>query len=457
MASKFAIVTVIKTVDKVTRPVRRMTRNVTRAAASMGRAFVKLTKITAKFARSMAGIGGKFAKFGSFAAGGLSAALVLLNRSTVQSDLLATSTGLVAENLAAYAAAVAPAGFNLDNVNDLAEEMNNKFGEIATIGAPVTLQEGLKTLGLRARELNKLAPDERFRKIADSILAMKDQTQALSAADKIFGGEANKVFGVLRAQAGTTEQLIHRYRELNFLTEDGRKGAHSFNSALTQLMTAVTSIAREVSGLAGDALAPLITKMTEWIKQNRELVKLKIAEAVTHIRDAVEAVLKFIKDPDAKKRFDQILGGVQALVPQVDKLSDSLRAMGKVAEMAFAPFKIVGEAIGNTAGFVAVSTSRLMDNFATSATAGGQQFQPTGLGFTPVVPQVAQAARVEQSTAGRRPAPPTSRQPVTPVTPQQGNPKTTLNGEIVVSAGPGSKVDSVKGGNLISTQHTGAF
>lgn len=430
--AKLAIETVIKAVDQVTAPMRRITRNVSRAARVMGRAFAGVTKSAGKLAKSIASVGGTMSKFGAAAGVGLATGLVLLNKSTVEATQLAKATGQSVENIEAFTAAIKPAGFSLDNINDLAEEMNNKFGEIATAGAPKGLQEGLKALSLNARELNKLEPDARFRKIADAILRTKNQTEALSAADKIFGGEANKVFGVLRAQAGTTEELIRNYRELNFLTDEGRSGAASFTNAFNKLVVMVGSLTREFAGLLGEALTPLIQSMSAYISQNKELIKLKIGEFIQKITAGVKAFMKFFKDPATQKRFGEFVDNIKSLVPSINSLVSALRVMGTVARAAFEPFRIVGTALGEGAAATVMGAERLAGSISRTVTANPMAFAAApsmGMGFGPVMPM------------GRSPAAPSQ----------------SINGEIVVKAAPGTEIKSAKGSDIIKAEQTGGF
>ncbi|MCK4960790.1 MAG: hypothetical protein KAT00_15360, partial [Planctomycetes bacterium] len=142
-----------------------------------------------------------FAKVGAAIVGAtaaLTAFTVATNKETAQQANLAESVGITTETLEALSGVARSLGLDTDNVIDLMEEMNNKFGEMKGLGELITLQEGVQLLGLRYKELKDLEPEQQFLKILDAAKNLEDQQQAVSGVDMIFGGEANKILGAIR-------------------------------------------------------------------------------------------------------------------------------------------------------------------------------------------------------------------------------------------------------------------
>lgn len=369
MAGRFAIQTTIRAVDKVTRPVRRMTRTLMRFTAAIGRMFTGLTKKVGKFARALTKAGGQFAKFSAVGGAALFTGVVLLNKATVEAQMLSKAVGVSIETVEGLAAAVAPAGFNLENVVSLVEEMNNKFGESAGLAQTLPVQESMALLGLRFRDLKKLRPEEQFLRIGNAILSLKDDAKAVSAADILFGGEANRVFGVLRATGGSMEDIIDRFKEFNFQTEESREGAARFNKQWARILALVTTLGKFIAGMVGDAMEPLLDSLTMWVVQNKELIQSRvigfITSFVTNVRAASQGLREFISSPKVQANLEQLITGGQVLLDIFKEYGPTMGSVGRMVLGALGGiakvFDVVGTAIGVSVGFIVTNVTKLVD------------------------------------------------------------------------------------------------
>ena len=300
MAGRFSIEAVFKAVDKLTAPVTRMqnrvgkfTRGIARGMKSVDKAVSGVVKSFGKGSATIAkGVGIASASIGTF--------VTLFNKATVESDLLAKSVQFNVDKLESIAGAIAPAGFQIDNVVDLIEEMNNKIGESAGLGSVTTpVAESMAILGLNIKDIIDLSPEKQFESIANAALAMEDAQKAAAAADILLGGEANKVIGVLRQQGKTIDEIIAKQEALNFRTDESRQGAMDFVMQLQLMTKGLTSLGSEISGLIGKRMAPLIKKITEWAAANKELISEKISDFINSAANSI----KFLID-----NFDEISG-----------------------------------------------------------------------------------------------------------------------------------------------------
>lgn len=225
----------------------------------------------------------------------VTALVIHTNRETAEMANLAKSVGITTENLLALSGVVSEIGLNTENVIDLVEEMNNKMGEKKGLGEFTAVEESLKILNLDFKELRDLKPDEQFTRIFDAASKLADQQKAVSAVDMLFGGEANKILGFLRATGLSLEEILERRKQLNFLSEEGVEGAIAFNHTLSETETIISSIWAQFSGLVGEILTPMIKEFSNWVIENKELIKVKVAEWAENVAFFLEKMWKFFK------------------------------------------------------------------------------------------------------------------------------------------------------------------
>lgn len=287
MAGRFSVEAVFKAVDKLTAPVSRMQNRVGKFTRAATKGMKSLNKATDKTLGAIVSGGTTAIKVLTGLTVTASGLVTLFNKASVEADMLANSVQFNVDKLEAIAGAVAPAGFQLDNVVDLIEEMNNKLGESAGLEATTPVLESLKILGLRYREIIKLSPEKQFEKITNAALGLADAQKAASAADILLGGEANKIIGVLRQQGRSLDEIIAQQERLNFRTKESRRGAREFVRELQLVTRGVTSLGAEISGLVGAHLAPLLKRLTDWAAANKEVIAVKIVEFLTAIVDTI--------------------------------------------------------------------------------------------------------------------------------------------------------------------------
>jgi hypothetical protein len=225
----------------------------------------------------------------------LTAFTVATNKETAQQANLAESVGITTETLEALSSVARGLGLEADNVIDLMEEMNNKFGEMKGLGELTSLQEGVKLLGLEYKNLKDLEPEQQFLKILDAAKNLEDQQRAVSGVDMIFGGEANKILGAIRQIDGSLEEFIEKRKQLNFLTDDAIEQAKEFNLLWEGFTTVMKTVKAAFAAYLGEALQPLLSEFLDWVRANRELIKLKVAEWAEKVGKFLEIVFRALK------------------------------------------------------------------------------------------------------------------------------------------------------------------
>lgn len=323
-------------VDRSTKKLKRFQR-VVGAGAGVGAA---VASTTSQVGRLASGLG--------LVVGAAGAALTMTNKNTAEQEALARAVGMSSNEIDAWAGLAREMGFESDNVADMVEEMNNKLGESAGLEEITAVKESLQMLGLEFADIRDMAPEEQFRTISKAIKETDNAQAAVSAADMLFGGEANKFFGYLRTRKEGVDELLDQQKRLNLLTKEGRAGAASYNTAFSQLSTVVGSASREVAGLVGGALAPYVKeiapKVGAWVKSHRKdvvafakgigeaLPKIGafasgLVSALTTVGSALDTVAGML---GGWKNLIMVVGGLMAtkMVVSVVNLGQSIYTLG---------------------------------------------------------------------------------------------------------------------------------
>lgn len=315
MAQRRKIETVFSAIDKMAAPTRAMqnrfrifSRSVTRNISAISSRFSKMTRSMKKTFSNVTGVMGRSVSFLGGKVGGLAVAFTglnsgvigataLLNRMSVTIERLSKSVGLSVRTTEALAAQLSGTRFDFENIIDLVEEMNNKLGETAGLGKVTTpVSEALKILGIRYKEISNLKPEAQFKRIIDATLKMSDAQKAASAADILFGGEANKIIGLLREQNRSLTDVFQSYDALNFRTERSRKGAALFAASFSKLLRIFKAVSFEVAGLVGEALTPLIERFALWVSLNKDLVSFKISKTFDQLKKSIDQSIPTLID-----------------------------------------------------------------------------------------------------------------------------------------------------------------
>lgn len=249
---------------------------------------------------------------GAAAMGAVLAGITAVNSETAKMANLAETVGLKYELVEGLGSAIKAIGLDYEHVTDLAEELSNKVGESKSIyadwlkgdkleGKELKLVGGLedafkgldfsivdeKFKGLKLEEKFKMFSSmditKQFELVMDTASTMKDAQQAASMVDILMGGEANKILSYLRTQGTTMSELLAKKREMNFLDREGIWGAKEYAKQTADTSSIFGSISKQLSGLAGEYLSPILKIMNDWFRINKQIIQIKLKEYVENI------------------------------------------------------------------------------------------------------------------------------------------------------------------------------
>lgn len=203
--------------------------------------------------------------------------MVFISKQAAEHEALAKSVGISGKSLSAWGGLVSKAGFDTSHIIDLVEEMNNKFGELESLGELSSATDSLKMLNLSFEDMKKLKPEEQFKKIMQAAANLDNQQVAVSAVDMLLGGEANKILGLLRAESKATgksiQELIKEKEKLNLGSNEGIEGNKKMAAESAKAFAVLKSGLAEIVGVLGHTLAPLIGKFRVWFINNFDDIK----------------------------------------------------------------------------------------------------------------------------------------------------------------------------------------
>lgn len=314
MANRYSVETIFKAIDKISAPVSRMQKRVRDFTDSASRGLKKAADVSWGLSKGLFAAGA--AASGAFitAAGGVALFVTETNKANAEMANMSKAMGISVDMTRAMDGVLANSTMNWENFTDQIEEMRNKFGELKGAGEMKKLTEALGVANLKWKDLKNLTPEKQYIKIMDALVKMKDAQKAAFVADEIFGGEGNKITGLLRARGQTMTQVMEAYKKYNFYTKEGQKASEDFNAAIAPLSQIAQSAKSQIAGMIGGALVPYIQKTTEWASANKELIQTKIAEYAKKIADSfVWLVTNFDKIMHYVKMFAWAIGIFLAL------------------------------------------------------------------------------------------------------------------------------------------------
>lgn len=203
-------------------------------------------------------------------AAGAMASPVFLNQETSEKAGLAKSYGVDTSTFVAWDEMGKQMGLNGENIGDLFEEYKNKVSDNADDNTKGAIAEAFPELGIKPGEMQGLNNEQQMEKLFDKLFQMKDDQRAAGLADKLFGGEGNKILTYMRMTGKSYQDLMAQQKKYNMLTAEGSAGAVAGNMAFSNLWSVLTTGAAEISGQLGGELAPSITgiadKLSSWLK-----------------------------------------------------------------------------------------------------------------------------------------------------------------------------------------------
>ena len=162
--------------------------------------------------------------------------------------------------------------------------MNRRISEAAEGGGPAA--DALKRMGLEARELARLSPDEQFRKFAEAIRQTSTQGERLRNVMALMDTEGMPLVAMMQ-QGGDAIRAVEEEAVRLGLTigTDAANAASDFESNMTRLKSSLAGVTTQV---ASDLLPDLVRLTDEMVRTGTEGDRL--SDTARDISDALRGI-----------------------------------------------------------------------------------------------------------------------------------------------------------------------
>lgn len=196
-------------------------------------------------------------------------------------------TGLSVESLSELGYAADQSGADLETLEAALRRMQKQVVEASS--GSVSASESFQRLGISVASLSSLSPEAQFKLIADRLSQIQNPTLKAALAMEVFGKSGTRLLPLIANGTAGIEALQEQARQLGLTisTEDA-KAAELFGDTLDDLWKVLKSTAFTIGSalaptliMAAKAVTQVVVMVTDWVKQNKELVvwMFKIAVA----------------------------------------------------------------------------------------------------------------------------------------------------------------------------------
>lgn len=258
----------------------RLTRSIQAADKSQGALNGKLKharlreRITGGALTAAKGVGKSAAWMGGGLMGSAAGAvtgMVAMNRETAENAGKARTYGVDVATFNAWEGLGQQMGLNGENIGDLFEEYKNKVSDNKDDPSKGALAEAFPLLGITAHSMAGKSNEQQVGLIFDKLSAMTDTQRAAGIADKIFGGEGNKILTYMQQTGKGYQALMAQQRRYSLVTQAGADGAVAGSVAFSNVWHVMSSSLAEIAGQLGGELSPAITgiadQLSAWMKE----------------------------------------------------------------------------------------------------------------------------------------------------------------------------------------------
>ncbi|MEL7499034.1 MAG: phage tail tape measure protein [Planctomycetota bacterium] len=304
------------------------------------RGLARASKRLKAFGASVSTMGFKIAAAGTAMMAPLLGAAKLFASTGDQLEKMRARTGLTAKALSELGFAAEQGGASID-------QLDRSLAAMARFS--VMVERGLKTstdlldmLGVSVDQFKNASPEERFKLLAESLSQVADETLRAGIALNVFGRSGRELLPMLEGGRASIEALQEEARRLGItLSDDDADAAAELTDAMNRLRRQLKAIVVQIGAALAPVLtelqqniAPLISQIIDWVKENRILVVtiFKIAAAV------VAAGVGLIVLGGLIVGFGAMIGG---LVTVIGAVGTAIALLGKMVALLLSPIGLV--------------------------------------------------------------------------------------------------------------------
>ncbi|MFC3227329.1 hypothetical protein ACFOGJ_08820 [Marinibaculum pumilum] len=176
------------------------------------------------------------------------------------------------------------------NTLDMAlQRMTRRLAEAAQGSGEA--KDAVAELGLSAAALGRMAPEDALNEIADALSKVKNQSDRVRLAFKLFDSEGVGMVNLIGKGSEEVRKLRAEFELLSGgLTEDQARAAEAFDDSMTNIRTALHGLRLQLGAELLPVAVEWIDALKDWYLANREVVRQNLSRMLQGMVGALRSL-----------------------------------------------------------------------------------------------------------------------------------------------------------------------
>lgn len=239
----------------------------------------------------------KYLSFGTLAGGVPSLMLIAKGAANAANEFkdLSDQTGVSVQSLSEWSHAASMNGLANEEFIGSVKYLNKTLSSAAQGNQQALLVFKRAGVSIYDASGKIKTADEIMLSASDTFAKMPEGIYKSSLAMAMFGNNGNKMVSLMQGGSGAIKDLAQEARELGitFNQADANAGA-DFNDSLSILKKSIQGVSFSIGKQLYPLITPLVKSISQWVKENRELISSKVAEWIEKFKSQLPAIKKFI-------------------------------------------------------------------------------------------------------------------------------------------------------------------
>jgi len=296
----FSASIIFKGVDGVTAPIKRMQASTEMFALTASASFSKVGAFSSGLANKMESLSSKMINFKSILAGGIiveaSRWLVGMAEKAAEAGFqqvkFGERTGMSLQSVKELTFAMKSQGLTAEQGMKYIEKFSIQIGKLKMNTGNLNTFLASNDQALLVKLKRTKSVSSAFDLMAEAVSKVKDPTVRASFASAAFGARAKEITSLLMQGSKGVEKAREEYRKYASDTNTSANAIKEFHHNQLLLNTSLDSLKNSIGIAVIPALSKVMDSMSEWISQNKKMIKENISE---YIKDFAGAFLFVIK------------------------------------------------------------------------------------------------------------------------------------------------------------------
>jgi len=296
----FSASIIFKGVDGVTAPIKRMQASTEMFALTASTSFSKVGAFSTGLANKMESLSSKMINFKSILAGGIiveaSRWLVGMAEKAAEAGFqqvkFGERTGMSLQSVKELTFAMKSQGLTAEQGMKYIEKFSIQIGKLKMNTGNLNTFLASNDQALLVKLKRTKSVSSAFDLMAEAVSRVKDPTVRASFASAAFGARAKEITSLLMQGSKGVEKAREEYRKYASDTNTSANAIKEFHHNQLLLNTSLDSLKNSIGIAVIPALSKVMDSMSEWISQNKKMIKENISE---YIKDFAGAFLFVIK------------------------------------------------------------------------------------------------------------------------------------------------------------------